>query len=138
MKRSEALNLRKHIENAVQSLPDASALEAVVLHPVWKTGIAYTAGYKAQHNGRLWRCRQAHTSQAGWEPENVPALWEEICETHDGSLYDPIPYEGSMALENGKYYSQDGMTYLCTRDTVNPVYNPLRELVGIYVEVING
>ena len=134
MKRSEALNLRKHIENAVQSLPDAAALEAVVLHPVWKAGIAYSAGYKAQHNGRLWRCRQAHTSQEEWEPENVPALWEEICETHDGSLYDPIPYEGSMALENGKYYSQDGVTYLCNRDTVNPVYNPLRELVGIYVE----
>ena len=134
MKRSEALNLRKHIENAVQSLPDADALEAVVLHPVWKAGIAYSAGYKAQHNGRLWRCRQAHTSQEEWEPENVPALWEEICETHDGSLYDPIPYEGSMALENGKYYSQDGVTYLCNRDTVNPVYNPLRELVGIYVE----
>lgn len=31
-------------------------------------------------------------------------------------------------------YSQDGVTYLCSRDTVNPVYNPLRELVGIYVE----
>lgn len=136
MKRSEALNLRKHIEDAVQSLPDAAALEAVVLHPVWKAGIAYSAGYKAQHNGRLWRCRQANTSQEGWEPENVPALWEELCETNDGSRYDPIPYEGSMALENGKYYSQDGVTYLCNRDTVNPVYNPLRELVGIYVEAV--
>ena len=41
-----------------------------------------------------------------------------------------------MALENGKYYSQDGTTYLCNRDTVNPVYNPLRELVGIYVEIV--
>lgn len=134
MKRSEALNLRKHIENAVQSLPDAAALEAVVLHPVWKAGIAYSAGYKAQHNGRLWRCRQAHTSQEEWEPENVPALWEEICETHDGTKYDPIPYEGSMALASGLYYSQDGVVYLCSRDTVNPVYNPLSELVGIYVE----
>ena len=134
MKRSEAINLRKHIENAVQSLPDAAALEAVVLHPVWKAGIAYSAGYKAQHNGRLWRCRQAHTSQEGWEPENVPDLWEELCETHDGSLYDPIPYEGNMALVSGKYYGQDGVVYLCNRDTVNPVYNPLRELVGIYVE----
>ena len=137
MKRSEALNLRKHIEDAVQSLSDAAALDAVVLHPVWKAGIAYSAGYKAQHSGRLWRCRQAHTSQEEWEPENVPALWEEICETHDGSPHDPIPYEGSMALVSGKYYSQNGTTYLCNRDTVNPVYNPLSELVGIYVEIVN-
>ena len=42
-----------------------------------------------------------------------------------------------MALVSGKYYSQDGVTYLCSRDTANPVYNPLRELVGVYVEIVN-
>ena len=71
MKRSEALNLRKRIEDAVQSLPGAAALEAVILHPVWKFGISYTVGYKTQHSGKLWRCLQAHTSQSGWEPENA-------------------------------------------------------------------
>ena len=131
-----ARGLRAVIETAVQSLPDETALEAVTLHPAWASGRDYPAGHKVQHGGRLWRCIQAHTSQEGWEPENVPALWEEICETHDGTLEDPIPYEGSMALENGKYYSQDGVVYLCSRDTVNPVYNPLRELVGIYVEAV--
>lgn len=35
--------------------------------------------------------------------------------------------------ENGKYYTQNGKTYLCNRDTVNAVYNQLSELVGIYV-----
>lgn len=40
-----------------------------------------------------------------------------------------------MELEEEKYYSQDGVTYLCTRDTGIPVYNPLADLVGIYVEV---
>lgn len=113
---------------------DQTALRMVEFYPEWVAGVAYSAGYKVQHGGKLRRCLQAHTSQEEWEPENVPALWEELCETHDGSRYDPIPYEGSMALENGKYYSQDGVTYLCNRDTVNPVYNPLRELVGIYVE----
>ena len=117
---------------------DQTAYRMREFYPAWTAGGAYTAGYKAQRNGKLWRCRQAHTSQEGWEPENVPALWEELCETHDGSRYDPIPYEGNMALVSGLYYSQDGVTYLCNRDTVNPVYNPLRELVGLYVEVING
>ena len=131
-----ALLIRQQI-NALD-VDDQTALRMVEFYPEWAAGVAYSAGYKAQHNGRLWRCLQAHTSQEGWEPENVPALWEEICETHDGSLYDPIPYEGSMALVSGKYYSQDGVTYLCSRDTINPVYNPLRELVGLYVGVING
>lgn len=115
---------------------DQTAYRMREFYPAWAAGVSYVAGYKVQDNVRLWRCLQAHTSQEGWEPENAPALWEEICETHDGSLYDPIPYDGNMALESGKYYSQDGVTYLCSRDTVNPVYNPLGELMGLYVEMV--
>ena len=89
-----------------------------------------------QRNGKLWRCRQAHTSQTGWEPENAASLWTEICESHAGTLDDPIPYSGNMALESGKNYSQDNKVYRCTRDTGNPVYNALSELVGLYVEEV--
>ena len=134
MRKSEALKLRQHIETAVQSLSDSEALEAVTLYREWASDTDYTAGYKVQRGGKLWRCVQAHTSQTGWEPENTPALWTEICETHAGTLNDPIPYSGNMALESGKYYSQSGAVYLCTRDTVNPVYSALADLVGIYVE----
>ena len=113
---------------------DNTALRMVAFYPEWAEGQDYTAGYKAQHGGKLWRCIQAHTSQAGWEPENTASLWTEICESHAGTLEDPIPYSGNMALESGKYYMQDGKIYRCTRDTVNPVYNALSELVGLYVE----
>ena len=113
---------------------DNTALRMIEFYPEWASDTDYTAGYKAQRGGKLWRCLQAHTSQTGWEPENAPALWTEICETHAGTLTDPIPYSGNMALESGKYYSQSGAVYLCTRDTVNPVYNDLADLVGIYVE----
>lgn len=135
MRKSEAIRLRRHIETAVQSLSDSDALEAVTLHPEWAADTNYTAGYKVQRGGKLWRCVQAHTSQAGWEPENAASLWTEICESHAGTIDDPIPYSGNMALESGKYYIQDDVIYLCTRDTINPVYNALTDLVGIYVEV---
>lgn len=134
MTREEVLRLRSIIETAVQSLSDSEALEAVTLHPAWAIGEDYPAGHKVQRNGRLWRCIQAHTSQTGWEPENAASLWEGIDETHAGTLADPISYEGNMALTAGLYYTQDGVTYLCTRDTGNPVHNPLSALVGIYVE----
>ena len=136
MTRAEVLRLRAIIETAVQSLSDSEALEAVTLHPAWAIGKDYPAGHKVQRNGRLWRCIQAHTSQTGWEPENAASLWEGIDETHDGTLYDPVPYEGNMALVAGLYYVQDGMVYLCNRDTVNPVHNALSELVGLYVEMV--
>lgn len=118
------------------TVDDNTALRMVEFYPAWATDTAYSAGYKVQHGGKLCRCIQAHTSQDGWEPENAPALWERIDETHDGSKYDPIPYDGNMALTAGLYYIQDGVTYLCTRDTGNPVYNALAELVGIYVEAV--
>ena len=120
------------------TVDDQTALRMAAFYPEWVEGQACAAGYKAQRGGKLWRCLQAHTAQTGWEPENAASLWTEICESHDGTKYDPIPYGGNMALESGKYYTQSGMTYLCSRDTVNPVYNPLSELVGIYVEVVNG
>ena len=120
------------------TVDDQTSLRMLEFYPEWVEGQACAAGYKAQRGGKLWRCLQAHTAQNGWEPENAASLWEQICETHDGTKYDPIPYDGNMALESGKYYTQSGMTYLCSRDTVNPVYNDLSELVGIYVEVVNG
>ena len=118
------------------SVDDNTALRMVEFYPEWATDTAYPAGYKVQRNGKLWRVLQAHTSQAGWEPENAASLWTEICESHAGTLDDPIPYSGNMALESGKYYMQDGKVYRCTRDTGNPVYNALSELVGLYVEEV--
>lgn len=64
------------------------------------------------------------------------SLYTRIDEQHDGTKYDPIPYDGNMALVNGMYYTQGGVLYLCNRDTVNPVYHALSELVGLYVEVV--
>lgn len=136
--KDEAESLRTHIETAAQSLTDEEALEAVALYPVWSASTDYPAGHKVQHNARLWRCLQAHTTQDGWEPENAASLWESIDETHAGTLNNPIPYEGNMALTTGLYYEQYGVVYLCTRDTVNPVYNDLVDLVGLYVEVVEA
>ena len=118
------------------TVDDNTALRMTEFYPEWASGQSYTAGYKVQRNGKLWRVLQAHTSQAGWEPENAASLWTEICESHAGTLDDPIPYSGNMALESGKYYMQDGKVYRCTRDTGNPVYNALSELVGLYVEEV--
>ena len=108
----------------------------ITYYPEWESNISYPAAHKVQRNGKLWRVVQPHTSQIGWEPEVATSLWEQICETHEGTEEDPIPYEGNMALEQGKYYMQDWVVYRCTRDTVNPVYNRLDELIELYVEVI--
>lgn len=115
---------------------DNTALRMLEFYPEWTAGTVYTVCFKVRRNGKLWRVVQGHTAQVGWEPENAASLWEQINENHEGTLDDPIPYEGNMALQNGLYYMQNYEVYLCTRDTVNPVYNALSELVGLYVEAV--
>ena len=129
---------KKLIEQQINTLAvdDNTALRMKSYYPEWESGVSYSVGYKVQHNGKLWRVVQAHTAQEDWNPEAVASLWEQINETHDGTIYDAIPYEGNMALESGKYYVQNDVIYLCNRDTVNPVYHPLAELVGLYVEIV--
>ena len=136
MTRTKAKQLRQLIEQLAVTLDDETALTGVELFPIWTIDRVYAVGDKVQRSGKLWRCLQAHISQIGWEPENVASLWTEICESHAGTLEDPIPYSGNMALESGKYYSQNSKIYRCTRDTGNPVYNALSELVGLYVEKV--
>lgn len=117
------------------TVDDNTALRMREFYPEWESGKAYSAGFKVQYGGELYKVTTAHTSQTDWTPDTAATLFTRIDETHDGSADDPIPYNGNMALENGKYYMQNGEIYFCTRDTVNPVYNDLAELVGIYAEV---
>ena len=137
-----AQNLRPYIEEAAQSLPDADGLKAKALYPRWedlvkKGSVTAEAGYRFTHGGNLYKCVNANpTFQSDWIPGNgTAALYVRIVEAHAGTLADPIPYDGNMELKAGLYYIQSGMTYLCNRNTGQPVYNSLAELVGLYVEI---
>ena len=138
-----ARNLRPYIEQAVQSLSDADGLKAKALYPRWETlvkksSVTAEAGYRFIYNGDLYKCVNANpTFQADWIPGNgTAALYIRIDEAHAGTLADPIPYDGNMELKAGLYYTQSGVTYLCNRNTGQPVYNSLAELVGLYVEMV--
>lgn len=119
------------------AVDDATALRMVTYYPEWTAGTAYAVGDRLVYNGYLYKVLQAHTAQETWLPgAGTESLYARIDEQHDGTKYDPIPYDGNMVLTAGLYYIHDGVIYLCTRDTVNPVYNALSELVGIYVETV--
>lgn len=123
-------------------ITDKQAVEVKALYPEWKDLVAnnYTAqevGYRFVHENKLYKTLQASlTFMEQWIPgQGTESMYARIDETHAGTLEDPIPYEGNMALEEGKYYIQEEVIYKCTRNTDIPVYHKLSELVGIYVEV---
>jgi len=71
--------IQSHITQADWTPGKAPALFAMAAQPAagadWRPGTAYQVGDVAADGGEFYMCRQAHTSQAGWEPRNVPALW---------------------------------------------------------------
>ena len=137
---AEARKLRPIVEQAMQSIEGNDALVAKSLYPRFEDIIGKTVkqGFKFTHNGKLWSVVQPEmTIQAHYPPgTGMESLYAEICESHAGTEDDPIPYSGNMALEMGKYYTQDYTIYLCIRDSVNPVYDPLSELVGLYTTAV--
>lgn len=114
---ARAAELRPMIEAAAMSLPDSDAAKAVELFPAWAYPVSYAVGDRRTDGGKLYKCRQAHTSQEGWKPSATPALWGVIDVAHAGTQDDPIPASRGMEYEYGKYYldSEDGKTYLCER-----------------------
>ena len=115
-------------------LTDKESLEVIDWFPVWEAGKTLTEGEKVAYNGTLWRVRQTHTSQEGWEPSvSTAALFEAIEIEASGTANDPIAYVPPMEIYNGKYYTQGGVLYLCTRDSGTALSHDLSALVGLYV-----
>lgn len=146
LKRANELVQKNHEEINSLGLTAEQALEVKEMFPMWDEFVnkTITTGTRFQYDRKLWEVIQDHTVLSHYQPSiNTAALYKEVVlEINEegnelGTVENPIPYSGNMALENGKYYTQDGVTYRCTRDTGNPVYHALKDLVGLYVEVVS-
>lgn len=120
-RQTRAREFRAAASLAAQGATDAQAAAMPTMYDPWAPGVAY--GGEGQPSivrrpgGQLYRVRQAHTSQEGWEPENYPAGWKAIDQSHAGTAADPIPAVRGMEYTYGLYYldGEDGVIYLCTR-----------------------
>ncbi|RJE91393.1 hypothetical protein D3P07_01545 [Paenibacillus sp. 1011MAR3C5] len=61
--------------SAVSNALQASTTEGASGPTTWVTQKSYVAGDIVTYSGKTYVCLQPHTSLAGWEPANVPALW---------------------------------------------------------------
>ena len=131
MKRSKLYQLREIIEKASVNLSDEDALTAVELFPAWAVGVQYRAEDKeksipadrVQYEGLLYRCVQAHTSQADWVPPAVPALWVRTSTEEWPEWVQPTGAHD--AYEKGAKVSHNGKHWVSTMDA--NVYEP-----GVY------
>ena len=133
----QAQEIRTSIDNVTSTMDDTDAAKNPMLFLPWEADTKYEVGDRRRHDGKVYKCLQAHTSQVGWEPPAVPALWVVINTSSPGTIDDPIPAARGMEYEYGKYYfdPEDEKIYLCKRGEETGVivlqYLP-HELVGHY------
>ena len=123
MTRAKAKQLRQLIEQLAVTLDDETALTGVELFPMWAIGRAYAAGDRVQRDGILYKCVQAHTSQADWTPDATQALWVVVSIEEFPEWVQPTGAHDAYNI--GDKVSYNGQRYICTTDA--NVYAP-----GVY------
>ncbi len=61
-----------------EQLDDITLTEHVEQFSAWAYPVSYAAKAICTYEGKLYRCNQAHTSQADWTPPSAASLWKEI------------------------------------------------------------
>ena len=135
--------VRSVVEAGAATLSDGEAAKMPSLSKMWVVGEQVEPGDRRYYEPTqlLYKCRQAHNTQADWTPDKTPAMWAVVDVDHAGTPDDPIPAARGMDYIYGKYYSdpEDGNIYLCKRTgepdggTINLQYLP-HELIGQYFE----
>lgn len=120
MTRAKAKQLRQLIEQLAITLDDETALTGVELFPMWVVGKAYAVNDRAQYNGTLYKCVQAHTSQADWMPSATPALWKTVSVDEYPEWVQPTGAHDAYNI--GDKVTYNGQHYVCTSNA--NVYAP--------------
>ena len=119
-----ARKYRLIIEQAMGSVEDKDALEAVSLFPKWKETESYKVGDRVKYNDVLYRCLQAHSAQAAWQPAAATSLWAKVLVIEDVILEWEQP-DSTNPYQTGDKVLHNGKTWVSTVD--NNVWEP-----GVY------
>ena len=89
-------------------LSEDDAAGLVSVFPDWQPGLDVAVGEVYAWDGTLVEVIQAHTTQADWTPDKVPALFR-VHRTDDGT--GPIPWQPGISLAVGEQVTYEGVTY---------------------------
>lgn len=133
--------LKELAQAQVSELSDDEAKKVPALFHLWtdhKQGDSIAAGVREWYKGSLYKCITPHNWQSDWAPDVATSLWANVSEESqeaDGSREHPFAWTSGMTSYEGKFYTEEGILYLCTRDSGNPLYFPISSLIGTYFQV---
>lgn len=106
-------------------IDEVTATEHADVFEQWAYPKAYSVGKIVQDGGKLYKCVQAHTSQADWPPADTPALWNKIGDPSEEYPEWSQPLGAHDAYPLGAKVSHNGKKW--TNDVANNVWEP-----GVY------
>ncbi len=109
-----------NVANAV--IPPETAERMTRFYPEWETSHAYVKGYRVQYGGLLYRCLQAHTSQATWTPTDAPSLWARMLVPDPDVIPEWEQPDSTNPYMRGDRVTHKGQTWESTID--NNVWEP--------------
>ena len=107
------------------SIDDVTAVEHTSLFSPWAASVTYKVGDIREHEGNLYRCVQAHTSQADWTPDLSASLWSKIGDPTEEYPEWVQPIGAHDAYGEGDKVSYKEKHYIST--VANNVWEP-----GVY------
>lgn len=114
------------LPSMASTMTDEQALSVSTLWPEWSAAsVEYKVDDVVRHDGHLWRCEQAHTSQEAWTPDAYPSGWTQIDIAGDGVDVWTQPTGAHNAYNIGDrvhYPTADSPIYVSTMD--GNVYSP--------------
>ena len=128
MTREHAYKLRELLHKASASLSDTDALDGIELFPLWAADTAYALEVRVRYEDKLYKCVQAHTSQADWTPDATPALWTEVAKPGE------IPVWKQPTGAQDAYMTGDMVHY---PDADDPVYVSIMDY-NVYAPNVYG
>lgn len=123
----QAQAIRAGMQALARTAPDAVLLaQPMVMYDEWSAeSVEYVSGDIRQYNGLLYRCVQAHTSQATWTPEAAASLWTRIADPAQEWPEWIQPTGAHNAYAQGAKVSHNGKHWIS--DVANNVWEP-----GVY------
>ena len=106
-------------------IDNVTASEQYLLFAEWEPEVSYSVDQLRRYGDTLYRCVQAHTSQADWTPPATPALWAKTSDPADEWPEWSQPLGAHDAYQTGDQVSHNGKKWVSSAD--NNVWEP-----GVY------
>ena len=130
------------IKSMTKTADDQTAAKALDLYPDWVEGFELTQEMidkgrnRFKCDGKLHKTDTPHVFRENWRPgQETASVWTVIDVEHEGTLADPIPYSVNMIVYQDKYYTYEGVLYICTRDSGIALQHTPTELIGHYFKL---